>query len=121
MARVLVVDDDDLVRATLRQMLENAGHQVLEATNGREALARFDDRVVDMVITDIIMPVKEGIETIRDLRKLAPDLKILAISGGSRGASADFLRMASKFGANTVLAKPFRREQVLKAVDEALV
>ena len=121
MARVMVVDDDDLVRATLRQMLEHAGHEVLEATNGREALVVFDAGEVDMVITDIIMPVKEGIETIRDLRKLAPELKILAISGGSRGASADFLRMASKFGANEVLAKPFRREQVLKAVESALV
>ncbi len=120
MASILVVDDEELVRATLREMLEQAGHEVFEAANGVEALKSFDDRAVDLVITDIIMPEKEGIETILDLRKRAPELKIVAISGGGRSANFDFLKMASMLGACEVLAKPFRRTQVLDAVREAL-
>lgn len=120
MARILVVDDDDLVRATLRQMLENAGHEVLEAANGRLALESIENREIDLVIADIIMPEMDGIETIQELRRKAPDLRIIAISGGNRGAKMDFLKMARKFGANDVLAKPFRREQVFNAIEAAL-
>ena len=89
MANILVVDDEELVRATLRQMLESADHVVFEAANGKEALRSFENRAVDLVITDIIMPEKEGIETIIDLRKIAPNLRIVAISGGNRARDRD--------------------------------
>lgn len=120
MARILVVDDEQLVRATLRQMLEHAGHDILEAENGEAALETCDGAEIDLVITDILMPEKEGIETIIELRQQTPDLKIIAISGGDRGAQLDYLGMAERLGADSVLAKPFRRDQILQAVRDAL-
>lgn len=122
MACILVVDDEELVRVTLRQMLEKAGHEVFEATNGDEALRAFDEHKdkADLVITDIIMPEKDGIETIAALRKQKPDLKIIAISGGGRTGNMDFLDIAKKFGASDILAKPFEKEQVLNVVNKVL-
>lgn len=120
MARILIVDDESVIRSTLRQMLENAGHEIYEASNGDEALRSFGQFELDLVITDIIMPKKEGIETIRELRAKAPDVKIIAISGGDRRGRSDYLGMAIKLGANEVISKPFRREQILKAVQDTL-
>lgn len=120
MARILVVDDEDLVRTTLRQMLEKDGHEVLEAVNGNEALEVFGKQKADLVITDIVMPEKEGIETIVELRKLEPDLKIVAISGGGRTENFDFLDLAKKFGADNVLAKPFKMDEIRNVVGEIL-
>ncbi|MFQ5774253.1 MAG: response regulator [Kiloniellaceae bacterium] len=120
MACILVVDDEEPVRTTLRQMLEKAGHQIFEAANGEEAIRVFEDLKIDLVITDIIMPEKEGIETIVGLRQTAPDLKIIAISGGGRTGNMDFLQLAKKFGANGVLAKPFAVQAVLDAVNSVL-
>ena len=120
MASVLVVDDEQLVRETLRQFLEHAGHEVFEAANGTQALAAIKTRPYDLVITDILMPEKEGIETIMDLREQMPDLVIIAISGGDRAGAIDVLGIAKKLGANDVLVKPFRREEVLNAVEKAL-
>ena len=101
-------------------MLENAGHELYEAANGDEAIRSFENFDLDLVITDIIMPGKEGIETIRELRAKAPDLKIIAISGGDRRGKANYLHLASKLGANEVISKPFRREQVLKSIEDIL-
>jgi CheY-like chemotaxis protein len=120
MASILVVDDDDLVRATVRQMLEGAGHQVLEARNGQEALVSIRKNTVDLVVTDIIMPDMEGIATIRELRSHDPNLKIIAMSGGDRQARVDYLDLAKKLGAHQTLSKPFRRDDMLNAVRSAL-
>jgi YesN/AraC family two-component response regulator len=120
MATVLVVDDEELVRATLCQILEAAGHEIFEATNGNEALRVFEEHEADLVITDIIMPEKEGIETIVQLRKRKPNLKIIAISGGGRTNQMEYLKIAMKFGANDILSKPFRREQILNVVQGTL-
>ncbi len=120
MARILVVDDEEIIRFTLRQMLQKAGHEVFEAANGHVALKTFEDLGVDLVITDIIMPEKEGIETITEIRRRNPELKIIAVSGGGRTMTMNYLETAERFGADCALAKPLRRGDVLDAVDNAL-
>ncbi len=120
MARILIIDDEGELRAMLRQMLEHAGHEVTEAVNGAEGIEFYERDKHDMIITDIIMPEKEGVETILALRRADPELPIIAISGGGRLDATDFLTMAKKLGARHTLTKPFRREQLLEAVGECL-
>lgn len=120
MACILLVDDEEAVRYTLRRMLERAGHDVFEATNGREALIALKSKRADLVITDIVMPVKEGTETILELRRRDPSLKIMAISGGGRTGNMDYLDVASRFGADCTLAKPVRMQELLDAVSTTL-
>ena len=120
MARILIIDDEPSVRRMLRQMLENAGHEVVEAENGRSGLDVFRDRPPDLVMTDIIMPQKEGIQTIAEMRHEAPQVPVIAMSGGGRTRNLDFLKLAEKVGAHSTIAKPFRMADVLKAVTDAL-
>jgi DNA-binding response OmpR family regulator len=108
---VLIIDDETLVRATVARMVEREGHRVLQASNGVEGLNIFSRERVDLVVCDIIMPEKEGIETIGELRRKNPTLKIIAISGGGRTENVDFLGMAQRLGADYVLAKPFGRDE----------
>ncbi len=121
MARVLVVDDDVLVRETIACTLERAKHVVLQAGNGQEALDALDRGPLDLVISDILMPEVDGIGLILAMRKRHPPLKVIAMSGGGRTRNMDFLRMAEALGAHKTLAKPFTPEQLAKAVDDALV
>jgi DNA-binding NtrC family response regulator len=81
-ARILVIDDDEQILRTLHQVLEMEGHEVLDAPNGKEGMRIFEEHGADLVVTDIVMPEKEGIETIKELHEGNPDLKIIAISGG---------------------------------------
>jgi DNA-binding response OmpR family regulator len=120
MSRILLIDDDDAVRTMLRLTLVEFGHTVIEAHNGIKGLARFPADGVDLVITDIVMPGKEGIEVIMELRLLHPQLKILAISGGGRVGSKDYLSIATFLGAAKVLAKPFSAQELLAAISELL-
>ncbi len=120
MATILVIDDEEMVRATLRLALEDAGHRVLEAGNGEEGLRLLEANSIDLTITDIIMPEKEGIETIIEIRRRRPEAKIIAISGGGRSQSIDFLRIAERLGAVHSLAKPFSPQMLLQLVDAAI-
>lgn len=120
MARILLIDDDETVRYALKQVLERAGHQVEEATDGHVGVEKFSVHQPDLVITDIIMPNQEGIETIIKLRRLAPDVMIIAMSGGGRTGNRDFLAMAEKLGATKVMAKPFRPKELVEAVEALL-
>lgn len=120
MARILVVDDEELVRLTLRQMLEAGGHEVVEAANGREGVEREAEQAVDLVVTDIIMPEQEGIETIVQLRRKNPKLKIVAISGGGRMKNMDFLKIAANVGADATLTKPFSTQELTEVIDRCL-
>jgi len=88
--RILVIEDEAAMRRTIRRMLESAGHEVIEAEDGSRGLAQFHKRPVDAVITDIIMPNKEGIETIREIRGLDPDITIVAISEGRKSPQCRF-------------------------------
>lgn len=115
MALVLVIDDETAMRRMLRKLLEGAGHTVVEAYDGERGLHLFRETSPDLVITDIFMPNKEGVETIREMRELKPNVKILAVSGGNMG-ELDLLAIVSKLGATQVLSKPFREHELLVAV-----
>jgi DNA-binding response OmpR family regulator len=115
--RLLVIDDDDLVRAALTDMLQTAGFEVVAASNGRLGLELLDTTPVDAIITDILMPEQEGLETIREVRQRFPHIRILAISGGGAGGGeSQLLRFAESFGADHALPKPFTGSQLVAAV-----
>lgn len=118
MARVLVVDDNDCVRKMLCEALEHCGHQVVDAANGVQAIAQFSEGAFDLVISDIVMPEKEGLETIIELRGIDPNVAILAISGGGSFAPDSYLESAIMLGADRSLSKPFTVNQLVEAVDE---
>jgi DNA-binding response OmpR family regulator len=117
---ILVIDDEELIRLQIRNALEMEGFTVYEAANGNEGLTRIALSVPDVVITDILMPDKEGIETILELRRLHPTVRIIAISGGGRTGNKDFLRTAKHLGADRTLAKPFGLAELLRLVREVL-
>jgi CheY-like chemotaxis protein len=119
-AKVLIIDDDAAVRETLTAIIEGAGHQVATARNGRDILQRLRESGAELVITDILMPEKEGIETIRTIRQHSRTLPIIAVSGGGRGGNMDFLSVAKTFGANLTLAKPMEPEELVRAVAELI-
>jgi DNA-binding response OmpR family regulator len=114
--RILVIDDDEAVRLTVQLLLERQGYEIGCATNGEEGLDMIEAFKPDLVITDIIMPMKEGIETIREIRRLHPAVKIVAMSGGGRLTSVSVLELASKFGADDVVHKPFVSDGFIAAV-----
>lgn len=116
--RVLVIDDEDLVRDTLRRALESAGIEVVLAANGREGLKAFLANPTEVVVTDILMPEKEGIETIIELKREHPNVKIVAISGGDRASNTDFLEMAGMLGADRIMQKPFRPKELLATIED---
>ena len=118
MTRILVIDDDQDIRDMLRRILEHAGYTVEEAANGDIGTKLFKANLPDLVITDIIMPEKEGIETIRDLRRIHPSVKIVAISGGGRVGPSDYLNAARMLGAKKTFTKPFSRQEILDTVQE---
>lgn len=120
MSRIVVIDDEDGVRDMLRRVLEQAGHQVFDAPDGKRGLELVRVHAPDLVITDILMPEQEGLETIRIIRRTAIDTPIVAISGGGRTARMDFLEVALEFGANATLAKPFRPRELVGVVDKLL-
>lgn len=113
---ILVIDDDELIRTTLKTTLEKVGYEVTLAAEGRSGLKAFAAKPADLVITDIIMPDTEGIETITQLRRQYPDLPIIAVSGGGRTGRKEFLEVAQKLGASRVIAKPFSRDKLLDEV-----
>jgi DNA-binding NtrC family response regulator len=120
MAKILVIDDDVVVRETIAEILADGGHQVVSAEDGRRGLRAFRAERPDLVITDIIMPEKEGIQTIMEMRAERPDAKIIAISGGGRIGNTDFLKIARQIGAADVIAKPFDPDDFLGCVSRCL-
>jgi DNA-binding NtrC family response regulator len=119
-ANILVADDEQAIRSILKMVLQMAGHTVDVAANGEEVLAMAGKGRFDLVITDILMPRKEGIETILELKKANPALKVIAISGGGRKGGMDFLQVAQKVGASATIAKPFEPDELVAAVDKCL-
>src|SRR5690606_14802567 len=113
-------DDDTAMRKMMRLTLEVRGHEVLDAPDGLKGLALLREREPDLLITDILMPTKEGIETIREVRDLKPGLPIIAISGGGGFDSPELLGMARALGADAALAKPFRPAQLAQEVTRLL-
>lgn len=121
MPKILVIEDDDQIRTLIRKMLENeTDYNVIEAADGNQGITQFKKHVPDLVITDIIMPDKEGIETIKDLRKEFSEVKIIAISGGGRIGPYDYLDLAKRLGASEVFEKPFDLKELVAAVKKLL-
>lgn len=121
MKKILVIDDDDLFGSMMKRMLEQAGFDVELAVDGRQGVRMFRQTAPDLVITDIIMPEKEGIQVIMELKEISPDVKIIAVSGGGRRIEGSMiLPMAKQLGAGYIFDKPVDRSKLLAAINEML-
>ena len=116
--KVLLVEDDPMILQALKVALERDHLDVVTASNGNEALEHLSTQKIDVVVTDIIMPDKEGIETIATIKRDYADIKIIAMSSGGRSGLPDLLEMAKKIGANAVLKKPFKSTELLEKIRE---
>ena len=120
MARILMIDDETTLREFVKEYFEGAGHTVDTAADGNEGLKLFKAAPYDLVITDILMPNKEGLETILELSELTPDAKIIAVTGGGIGLGDDLLELACDFGAKRALRKPISMKELLAVAEEVL-
>lgn len=120
MAGILLVEDDHDLRTMLKSSLQKSGNLIIEASNGKEALQKFKSLLVDLVITDLVMPEQDGIGLIMELKKLKPEIKIIAISGGGKAGPANYLSIAETLGADAVFAKPFSLNSFQEKVEEIL-
>jgi len=120
MAKILIIEDDTALRTVLRDTLRAFGHEVSEADDGNEGLKLFRRTAFDLAITDIVMPEKDGLEFLLELKKLQSSVKVVAMSGGGFGQPREYLRMAKAFGASVVLEKPFTRNALMAAVEQVL-
>jgi len=120
MARILIIEDDDGLRPLLRLMLQREGYETAEAREGDEGLRLCAAAPFDLVLCDILMPGREGLETITELRKEHPATRVIAMSGGLGLSGMDPLRIASLLGACRTIAKPFRMDRLLRVVADAL-
>ncbi len=120
MASILIVDDDLQIQKLLKQILEKEGHETMVAADGLEAMRKYKQKRPDLLITDIVMPKKEGIELIMELKQLEPDVKIIAMSGGGQVDAETYLAMANKLGAKATIGKPLDRKELLSKVKSTL-
>jgi len=121
MARILVIDDETPIRSMLRDVLEQDSHEVKEACNGKEAFSIFRESEFDLIITDLVMPEKSGIDLIMELKKEFPDIKVIAISGGGGITGRfDYLPIAKLIGAKAILNKPFHMNELRETITETL-
>jgi len=120
MARILVVDDDYVFRAALRVILEAAGYTVLDAADGEAGLRVYREQGADLVLVDLFMPERDGLEVIQALRAMIPQPKTIAMSGGGRIGARDMLTAAAALGAARTLRKPFESRDLLAAIRELL-
>jgi len=120
MARILVIDDEELLRDTFEDALQSAGHDLATAENGIIGVERYREGIFDLVITDIIMPDKEGLQTIIEIREIEPEQRIIAVSGGGRDLHLGYLESARMFGAVETLAKPIFMHHLLARVTACL-
>lgn len=120
MATILIIDDDSQICDLLKQVLEKEGHAVHTALNGIEGIALYRQHHPELILLDILMPEKEGLETIRDLRREFPNVMVIAMSAASEGAKIDLLELAQRLGAQYRLTKPFQLQTVKKLVNTAL-
>jgi len=119
-ATIILIEDDGVLRHAMRRILEGAGHRLREAAEGGEGLRLLRAEPAEVVVTDLMMPGKEGIETIRELRQEFPAVRILAVSGGGAFGARTPLAMAKRLGADAALAKPFTLSQLRETVESLL-
>jgi CheY-like chemotaxis protein len=120
MAGILVVEDDPALRDLLRDTLEKRKHTVITAADGREAIAKFRPSVVDLVVTDLLMPEEDGLMVIMKIKEIKPSTRIIAISGGGKAGPGSYLLMAGKLGADHVFSKPFLPSELVQKIKEIL-
>jgi YesN/AraC family two-component response regulator len=120
MALILIIDDEPQIRSMLKLMLERDGYEVVEASDGIEGIRIYRQNPADLIITDLIMPNKDGIGMIIDLKKEFPDVKIIAMSGGGLNKPEGYLKGAKKLGAACTLTKPIDRNEMLGAIKDVL-
>lgn len=120
MIQVLIIDDEKPIRDMLREMLASEDFEIREASDGRKGMDLIRDSACDLVITDLHMPGQEGLETIQQLHQEYPQVKIIAISGGSPKVSMDFLPVAKLLGANNVIYKPILQKDLLKTIETVM-
>ena len=120
MARILIIDDEAVIRNLLKAMLEREGYETVTASGGQDGIKIHRENPADLIITDLIMPDKEGLETIMELRREFQDVKIIAMSGGGKIGSETYLQMAKTLGAVKSIGKPFDRKELLKTIQELL-
>lgn len=120
MEHILIIDDEAPIRSMIRLILERAGYAVAEAADGIEGIQRFREKPADLIITDLIMPNKDGIGMILELKKEFSAVKIIAMSGGGLNRPEGYLRGAKKLGAAHTLSKPISRQELLRAVADTL-
>ncbi len=120
MARILIVDDDEAIRDSMGLVLERMNYEVVLAENGDAAVRCYSSARPDIVITDLLLPVKDGIEIIRDIRRIDPEARIVAMSGGGESAESRLLALTKEFGAVETLSKPFRMAQLVAVIERAL-
>jgi CheY-like chemotaxis protein len=120
MARILIIDDEAMIRDLLKELLEREGYETITASGGNDGIEIYREKPADLIITDLIMPGKEGIETIMELRRDFKDVKIMAMSGGGRIDPETYLQMAKTLGAVKTIAKPFDRKELLETIQELL-
>lgn len=118
--KVLVIDDEPAVRQAIARILRYTGYEPVLAENGNDGLRLFRSENPELVITDIVMPEKNGVEVIREIRELRPGTKIIAMSGGGRIADVDFLEIAAQLGATEIIDKPFELASLLDAIGRCL-
>lgn len=120
MSRILVIDDEVSLRGVLRRVLEQAGHTVFEASDGREGMALWRREQTDVVVTDLYMPEKDDIEVIREVRRSTMKSKLICMSGGGQREVFDWGETALSLGADAVLEKPFDQGMLLSVIQEVL-
>ncbi len=120
MARILIIDDDESLTGLLRKVLERSGYEVATAANGKEGVNLYLETPADLVISDILMPEMDGLEALKELRRICPDLKVIAVSGGGARLNMDVLRVAEYLGANATFEKPYKIDALLAAVRQLL-
>jgi DNA-binding response OmpR family regulator len=120
MPGILLVEDDKELREMLRISLLRHKYSILEAENGKDAIAHFRPAVTDLVVTDLIMPEEDGLKVIMKLRELKPGLKIIAISGGGKAGPGSYLNMAKALGADAIFSKPFSINELIARIESLL-
>ncbi len=120
MAGIMIVEDDVELREMLRMTFENRKYIVITAGDGREALAKFRPSVVDLVITDLLMPEEDGLMVMMKIREIKPETRFIAISGGGKAGPGSYLKIAGKLGADMVISKPFHPSELVQSVKKMI-
>jgi DNA-binding NtrC family response regulator len=121
MSQILIIEDDQQMREMVKQMLQRAGHTAIGAGDGHEGMQIVHEQAIDLIITDIIMPEQEGLETIMQVRRDYPNIPVIAISGGGRVEPENYLHSAKLLGAAHTFTKPLNRDEMLRVVMQLLV